>query len=89
MEEFYMAQSISVSIRKVNADTSVQLEKWSEVGVVIKDFNSIILAAATWAILPNLETHEVEAWAYYLGLKFAMDCCLMDIVLETDNIEVA
>ena len=61
--------------------------EWS--GVVIRDSDGIILAATTWAIFPNLETHEAEAWACYLGLKFAMDCCLMDIVLETDNIEVA
>lgn len=74
---------------KVNVDASVQLGKWGGVGVVIRDFDGVILVAVTWAISPNLETHEVEVWACYMGLKITTDCYFMDIVLESDNVEVA
>ena len=69
-------------------DASVKLGKWGGVGVVIRDLDGVILATANWAILPNMETNEVEVWACYMGLKLAMDCCFMEIVLESDNVEV-
>ena len=56
-------------------------------GSVTRDEDRCILAAASWAIPPDLEAHEAEAMVCWMGLQFALDGCFMDIILESASIE--
>ncbi|MED6186104.1 hypothetical protein PIB30_063608 [Stylosanthes scabra] len=81
-------ESPSTNMQKINVDTSITRNINGGAGAVIRDELGLILAAAAWPILFALKTHEAEDFSAYLGLKFANESCLNEVVLENDNLEV-
>ncbi|MED6189019.1 hypothetical protein PIB30_091534, partial [Stylosanthes scabra] len=59
----------------VNVDAAVPKDKKGGVGVIARDQLGHTLASSTWAIPFQLEAHEAEAYAAYLGIRFAKECC--------------
>ncbi|XP_016168076.1 uncharacterized protein LOC107610546 [Arachis ipaensis] len=72
---------------KLNVDAATNNGGRGGVGVVIRDSEEVVAAAATLEIASSLSVREAEAMACYLGLEFAIQCCFFDIELEGDNIK--
>ncbi|RYQ98858.1 hypothetical protein Ahy_B07g086668 [Arachis hypogaea] len=58
------------------------------VGVVIRDSNRVVVAAATLEVTSALSVREAEAFAFYQGVNIAAQACFLEIEIEGDNIEV-
>ncbi|RYR04616.1 hypothetical protein Ahy_B06g084388 [Arachis hypogaea] len=74
---------------KLNVDAATNNGGKGGVGVVIRDSEGVVTAAATLEIASSLSVREAtEAMACYLGLKFATQYYFFDIELEGDNIKM-
>ena len=74
---------------KINVDGAVFLkQKAVGVGVVIRDSEGRLEAAPSKKILLPLGAAEVEAKAFEVGLLFAKEVGVRDVVLEGDSINV-
>ncbi|RYR54386.1 hypothetical protein Ahy_A06g029651 [Arachis hypogaea] len=71
---------------KLNVDAATNNGGRRRVGVVTRDSEGIVAAAATLEITSSLSVREAEAMACYLGLEFATQYCFFDIELKRDNI---
>ena len=69
-------------------DVSVKLGKWGGVGAVIRDFDRFYPSCSKLGHFAQYGDNEAKASAYHMGLKLVMECCFMEIVLESDNVEV-
>ena len=74
---------------KINVDVAVFLkQKAVDVGVVIRDSEGRLEAAPSKKILLPLGAAEVEAKAFEVGLLFAKEVGVRDVVLEGGSINV-
>ncbi|RYR05308.1 hypothetical protein Ahy_B06g085174 [Arachis hypogaea] len=76
------------SVLKVNVDAAIFKNFNGGVGVVVRDNWGQIMAAASWIIPYPLEPREAEAYAAFVGIKLAMECCFTNIILKSDNIKI-
>ncbi|XP_016173756.1 uncharacterized protein LOC107616295 [Arachis ipaensis] len=73
---------------KINVDAASNNGVKGGVGVVIRDSNGLVVAAATLEVAPALSVREAEAFAFYQGVNIAAQTCFLEIEIEGDNIEV-
>ncbi|XP_072064292.1 uncharacterized protein [Arachis hypogaea] len=78
----------TTTLVKINVDAAISNGNNGGVEAVIRNGMGHILTAAIWPTTQPLETLEAEALAIYLGMKLAKECCFMEIVIESDCIEV-
>ena len=74
---------------KANVDGAVFLDlKVVGIGTVIKDEKGSVVAALSRKIYASLGTVEAEAKAFEMGLQFAKDVGVRDLILEGDSLNV-
>jgi hypothetical protein len=75
-------------IIKVNSDANLAVEGRWGLGATFRDYEGELIAAATWSV-PGAESPTLaEAYAMYLAMTMAVDCCFQEVEFECDNIEV-
>ena len=74
---------------KANVDGAVFLDlKVVGIGAVIKDENGSVVAALSRKIYASLGAVEAKAKAFEMGLQFAKDVGVRDLILEGDSLNV-
>lgn len=78
---------LSRSRYKINVDGAIFLaQKSTRVGVLIRDFERQVIAALSKKINAPLGVLEVEAKGFEVGLEFARDIGVHDVILEGDSL---
>ncbi|MED6170212.1 hypothetical protein PIB30_028727 [Stylosanthes scabra] len=72
---------------KVDVDASCIDDGAIGIRMVARDSSGAILMAATWKDPYPFQPHEAQAKACLVGLQRAQQCCFLDIMLESDNLE--
>jgi hypothetical protein len=71
---------------KINSDASLtKVGKWG-LGVTCRDSTGMMAAAATWEVPGNANPLLAEAYALYLAVHFAIDCCFRKVEFESDSV---
>ncbi|RYR53249.1 hypothetical protein Ahy_A06g028266 [Arachis hypogaea] len=73
---------------KINVDAASNNGVKGGVGVVIRDSNGVVVAAAMLEVAPALSVREAEAFSFYQGVNIVAQTCFLEIEIEGDNIEV-
>ncbi|XP_029146863.1 uncharacterized protein [Arachis hypogaea] len=73
---------------KINVDAAVINGKTGGVGVVIRDWEGVVMAAATLETHYLLSVMKAEAMAIFMGLNIAAHGCFFDLEIEGDNIGI-
>jgi hypothetical protein len=70
---------------KVNSDANLAVnDRWG-LGATFRDCDGELLAAATWNIPGAKDPPLAEAYAVYLAMTMARDCCFHEVEFECDN----
>jgi hypothetical protein len=70
---------------KVNSDANLAVDDWWGLGATFRDSDGALLAAATWTIPGAKDPTLAEAYAVYLAMTMAKDCCFHEVEFECDN----
>ncbi|GAU23366.1 hypothetical protein TSUD_334130 [Trifolium subterraneum] len=71
-------------IIKINCDANLAVEGRWGLGVLCRNFEGELLAAATWEIPGIAEPILAEACALYYAVKLVLDCGFFNVLIESD-----
>jgi hypothetical protein len=75
----------NAGIIKVNSDANLaNTDRWG-LGATFRDSDGELVAAATWEVPGANDPMLAEAFAIYLAMTMAIDCCFQDVEFESDN----
>jgi ribonuclease HI len=73
---------------KANCDANLKVNgKWG-LGAIFRDNEGQILASATWEVPDFNDPATAEAYALYLSMRLAVECCFTRVEFETDSSRV-
>ncbi|XP_057760300.1 uncharacterized protein LOC130980657 [Arachis stenosperma] len=73
---------------KVNVNAAIINDRRGGVGVVIRDWEGVVVLAATLEVAASFSVREAEAWAIFMGLSLAAQGYFLEVEVEGDNVEV-
>jgi hypothetical protein len=72
-------------IIKVNSDANLTNTDCWGLGATFRNCDGELVAAATWVVPGANDPTLAEAFAMYLAMRMAIDCCFQDVEFECDN----
>jgi hypothetical protein len=70
---------------KINSDANLTRSGTWGIGVICRDNEGNLVAAATWVMPGPDDATLAEAFAIYNAIHFARDCCFLNVRFESDN----
>jgi ribonuclease HI len=73
---------------KANCDANLKIDGTWGLGAICRNEHGQVVASATWQRSGFNDPATAEAFALYLTMRFAADCCFTSVDFESDSLKV-